>query len=110
MRRMTLGILSVRLVVLCLTGVCLMTGCGGSSHSSANDGATIVENGVVKHLTFEGGFYGIVGDSGQNYDPTNLDVNFQQDGLRVKFRAKLDTNYVGHLYGKGIDIILIDKL
>ena len=43
--------------------------------------------GTVVFL-FEGGFYGIRGDDGKNYEPTNHPQGFQTEGLRVRFEAK----------------------
>lgn len=36
----------------------------------------ISETGTVKYIDLEGGFFGIIGDSGKNYDPINLSEEF----------------------------------
>ena len=40
--------------------------------------------GTIKYMSVEGGFYGIAGDNGKNYDPIKLDKRFCVDNLRVK--------------------------
>ena len=49
----------------------------------------ITKTGTVKYFSFEGGFFGIAGDDGMNYDPINLDQNFKKDNLKIKFNGKL---------------------
>ncbi len=43
--------------------------------------------GTIHYEDLEGGFYGILADSGERYLPINLDDTFKTDGLRVKFSA-----------------------
>jgi len=67
--------------------------------------------GTMKLMGFEGGFYGIVGDDGSNYDPVNLSEEFKKDGLKVKFVIKLAETQVGfHMWGKIVEVISIKKL
>ena len=44
-------------------------------------------NGTIHYEDLEGGFYGIMADSGERYLPINLNDTFKIDGLRVKFSA-----------------------
>ena len=41
--------------------------------------------GTVVFLEREGGLYGLLGDDGGAYEPTNLPPEFTVDGLRVRF-------------------------
>lgn len=66
--------------------------------------------GTVKQLGFEGGFYGIIGDDGKNYDPTNLPQAYKVTGLRVRFTAKTTNLASFHLWGYGVDLISIERL
>lgn len=67
--------------------------------------------GTVKFLDFEGGFYGIISDNGENYDPINLSKEFQVDGLRVRFDAKKQENVASfHMWGTIIEIINIERI
>ena len=67
--------------------------------------------GTVVYLDLEGGFYGITGDDGNNYDPVNLPVDMQADGLRVQVVADPSPATAGiHMWGKLIKIIEIRPL
>lgn len=67
--------------------------------------------GTVKYLSFEGGFYGILAESGAEYDPLNLPAEFAVDGLRVKFDGKErpDKGSV-HMWGIAFEITKIERL
>jgi len=57
-------------------------------------------NGTVRYLLLEGGFYGIITDDGEHYDPVNLPREFQVDSLRVYFEGKvLHGIYSVHMWG-----------
>jgi hypothetical protein len=93
-------IIALLLVALTIT---TLVGCG---HRDA-----VSETGTVKYVNLEGGFYGIVGDDGQQYDPMNLDQTYQKDGLRVHFQAKIRQDIASiHMWGKIIEITKIEKL
>jgi len=67
--------------------------------------------GTVVYLDLEGGFYGIVADNGKRYDPINLPKEFQQDGLRVSFEAKIRDDLASfHMWGQLVEIIKINRL
>jgi inhibitor of cysteine peptidase len=62
-------------------------------------------------LDFEGGFWGIIGDDGEHYDPINLDSEFRGEGLRIYFEAKIRTDLGSyHMWGKIVEILKIQKL
>ena len=66
--------------------------------------------GTVKFLEMEGGFYGIVGDDGINYDVLNLSDEFKKDGLRVKFVIKPAANQASfRMWGQIVEVISIKK-
>lgn len=80
-----------------------------SSQFTTNDGL-IHGKGTVKYLSFEGGFYGVVGDDGKNYDPINMPQEFKVDGLRVQFTANL-TDYLSfHMWGYVTKLFSIERL
>lgn len=87
-----------------------------SIKSSGRDKVKIQGKGTIKYLSFEGGFYGIVGDDGKHYDPLNLPQEFRVDGLRVRFTAARDhavmtDNIVSfHMWGYIVRLISIEKL
>lgn len=72
---------------------------------------TISGTGTVHFLDLEGGFYGILGEHGEHYDPVNLGKDFQVEGLRVRFEAKRLKEMVSlRMWGTLIEIIRIEKL
>jgi len=67
--------------------------------------------GKIQYNDFEGGFYGIVGDDGEYYDPINLQSEFKEDGLQVKYTLKILENQTSvHMWGTIVKIIKIEKL
>jgi hypothetical protein len=67
--------------------------------------------GRVAYIDLEGGFYGIYGDDGVSYDPTNLPADFQKDSLRVLFNGTIITEGASyHMWGKTIKLNKIERL
>ena len=67
--------------------------------------------GRIQYNDFEGGFYGIVSDDGEHYDPINLPSEFEEDGLRVGFKLKtLENQSSIHMWGTVVEILEIKKL
>jgi len=66
------------------------------------------EGGEIVHNDFEGGFYGIVGDNGDYYDPINLPSIYQIEDLRVTFSADILNQSSIHMWGSVIGITKID--
>lgn len=67
-------------------------------------------NGKVVRLEFEGGFWGIVTDDGQNLNPSNLPADFQHEGLRVRGKAQAREGVMGiQMWGTPVHIIALDK-
>jgi hypothetical protein len=80
--------------------------------STACTGADMMikKGGTVRYISLEGGFYGIVGDDGKNYDPVNLPSGFQEDQLKVKFEGRILKDQVSfHMWGEIIEIESIVK-
>lgn len=72
--------------------------------------AEIHESGTITYLSFEGGFFGIVGDNGKHYDPINMPQEFKVEGLRIQFTANF-TDYVSyHMWGYIVRLISIERL
>ena len=66
--------------------------------------------GIIRYIDLEGGFYGIIGKRG-NYDPVNLPREFQQDGLRVRFTARVCKDLASiHMWGTIIEIISMQTI
>jgi hypothetical protein len=67
--------------------------------------------GTIRYLSFEGGFYGIVTDDGQHFDPVNLPDSLKEDGLRIRARVERMRGWVSiHMWGHLVRIITIERL
>ena len=61
---------------------------------------TIETTGTVTWVPLEGGFFGIIGDDGTQYDPVNLPEEYARDGLRISFTAAENGDVVSyHMWG-----------
>jgi hypothetical protein len=99
--------MSARLL-LAFLGLLLIGFC---SQSITRDSEIVSANGTIKYSNLEGGFYYIAGDDRRNYDPINLGAEFKQDGLRVRFRARVRTDMASvHMFGEIVEILEIGKL
>jgi hypothetical protein len=68
-------------------------------------GRRLVVDGTISFVDLEGGFFGILGDDGGDYDPINLPNDFAIDGLRVSIEARVRSDLVSfHLWGELIEI------
>ncbi|MBX7153053.1 hypothetical protein K1X84_15605 [bacterium] len=70
-----------------------------------NDENNVKKAGTIKFIELEGGFYGIAGDDSVKYDPVNLNEQFMQDGLRVRFKGYIDHS-VGTVHMWGYSLII----
>jgi len=81
------------------------------SYHAVNPKDAQIITGTVRYLDFEGGFYGLVADNGERYDPVNLLKEYKKDGLRVKFQVKEKKGMVGiHMWGKIVEVVKIETL
>jgi hypothetical protein len=82
-----------------------------SAQFGAKEGhAEIQGTGTVTYLSFEGGFYGIVGDDGKHYDPINMPQEFKVHGLRVRFTANFTDYPSYHMWGYVVRLVSIERL
>jgi len=98
--------LSLLAIFLMLCGAMLLvSSCGETSEE------VISSIGTVTYVDSVGGFYGIISDDGENYDSIDLGSEFQEEGLRIRFEAKLRDDIRSiHMWGKVIEITKIEKL
>ena len=62
--------------------------------------------GTVQYVELEGGFYGIVADDSTRYQPQNMAEEYQEDGLRVRFRAATkDSVMTAQMWGQPVEIL-----
>ncbi|MFO7447282.1 MAG: hypothetical protein R6W90_13010 [Ignavibacteriaceae bacterium] len=67
--------------------------------------------GTVVYMDLEGGFYGIVDDEGNKYNPTNLTEEFREDSLRVKFTFRRTKQQMSiQMWGTMVEITAMKKL
>lgn len=99
-------IIYIIVAAIMVTAMVIPATCTGEGRKSLVSGT-----GTVKFIELEGGFFGIVGDDGKNYDPLNLSKDFQQNGLRVRFEASLRPDIVTiRQWGTIIEITRIERL
>lgn len=61
--------------------------------------------GTVKYISLEGGFYGIISEMNEKYDPINLPKEFKKDGLKILFSFKERNDLANfHMWGKIIEL------
>lgn len=86
------------------------------------DGATLVTftrqldsrvftlRGTVRYVDIEGGFYGIVGNDGTQFQPVNLGSEWKKDGLQVSVTARPGEDGMSiYMWGQQIEIITIAR-
>lgn len=67
--------------------------------------------GKVKYLEFEGGFWGIVGEDGQEYRPVNMPEQLKHDGESVEVTARPAEGAMSmHMWGQPIKITAFHTL
>jgi len=80
------------------------------NHASIGQAVPVLTvKGKVVHVA-AGNFWGILGSDGRNYDPGTLPVAFQQPELQVQVEAKLVAKRPARMWGKAIEIVLIEPL
>ncbi len=71
----------------------------------------VEEEGRVVYVDLEGGFYGITTDGGARFLPLRLDPEYQRDGLRVRFRGRVQEQALTiQMWGTPIAIEGISRL
>lgn len=91
---------SICLLALLIMGALVVTaGCRDTG------GDLITFSGRVTRVPLEGGFYGIVSDKGEKYDPLDLKEGFRKDGLRVEVTARPRPDMASfHMWGEMVEI------
>jgi hypothetical protein len=81
------------------------------STATASAATHISGSGTVRFIEINGGFWGIIGDDGKNYDPLALDPAFQKEGLRVRFEAVPETDMMStRMWGTLITLVSIEAV
>ena len=67
--------------------------------------------GTIQYVELEGGFYGLVADDSTRYNPQNLSEEYQEDGLRVRFRAVTkDDVMTTQMWGTPVEMLDVMRL
>ena len=95
-------------VTLAIGGLVLLMGAlSGCFHEMD----TMEGTGTIRYIDLEGGFYGIETDAGEKLDPVNLRTEFEQDGLRVRFRVRMVKEVMTiHQWGSPVEILEMEAL
>ncbi len=95
-KRLLYGILEVCIFV----GICLFVYLSRPILLTKEQKESIISGiATVRYIPLKGGFYGLVSNDNKSYDPINLPKEFQRDGLKVKFKARVSKDrmsiYIG---------------
>lgn len=67
--------------------------------------------GKITYVDLSGGFWGIVGDDGQKYFPSDgIPQTLQKEGLRVKASYTPSQGFSIFMWGKQVDIKQIERI
>lgn len=103
------GIMLKILAVLIFSAIVLLQSCNSSGHDELFFGNTIRISATVSYISLEGGFWGLVSESGDKYQPVNLGKEFRKDGLKVEVRARVIEDTADfRMWGKRIEILEIE--
>ena len=92
-------------ILVLVMAIIMVSGCNGGGED------VISGTGRIQYIDQGGGFYGIVGDDDENYEPIDLTQRFQKDDLQIRFEANIlkEINSF-HMWGVAIEITKIEKL
>ena len=88
----------------------------GRREETANrdEGEIISGTGILKHIPLAGGFMGIIGDDGRNYNPINLRREFRLftkgEDWRVRFEARVRKVATIQMWGIPVEIVKMERL
>ena len=94
-------------LTMILTGLLLVVSAAGARA----EGREVAFTGTVQYQDLEGGFWGIVSDTGKKYVPINLSPSYHKQGFRVTVKAQLRADMISiHMWGSLIQIAEIEAL
>lgn len=103
---MRLPTLLCHVALLCLIAAPSPALSGGNEEK----GSPITVTGTIKYIDLEGGFYGIIADSGERYFPLNLDQQYKVDGQKVRVEGKVRKNVMTTtMWGTPLEILRIEQ-
>jgi hypothetical protein len=94
------------LSVLCMTVAPATISRGGDE----GKGNLMTMTGTITYIGLEGGFYGIIADSGERYFPLNLDRQYKVNNLKVRIEGKIRKNVMTTtMWGIPFEILKIER-
>jgi len=73
--------------------------------------STVSGKGIIVHVDLEGGFYGIVSETGERYDPLDLPDEFREDSISVYFEGTPKENMVTfRQWGTALELSTIRRI
>ncbi len=62
--------------------------------------------GTVHYISAEGGFWGIIGDDGKNYEPIHLPAELRKGGLKAEFTLIVLEGHISiRMWGTLVEIL-----
>jgi len=72
------------------------------------DQSMVHQTGTIRYIDIEGGFYGIIGSDGKNYEPVNLRPEFQLEGKEVTFTAEIHEEIESiYMWGTPVEVSML---
>lgn len=103
---------TITLLVVSLLGCKSLAGNGEEKQSMNGSHATesVQITGHIEFVPLEGGFWGIIGENGQQYEPASLPKAFQEDELPVRATLRPLTGQVSfRMWGTLVEIVSLER-
>lgn len=98
-------------IILTLLPLLFMVCKSSEDMQHMQNGDVFEEQGTVQYIDLEGGFYGIITEDGQRYNPLDLPEEYQVDSLRVAFTVrKVEDVATIQMWGTPVRVINISRL
>lgn len=65
---------------------------------------------TVQYVDLEGGFWGLVGDNGESYEPIDMPADMQRDGLHCSVTVSFPDVMTTRMWGVPVKIIRFEIL
>jgi hypothetical protein len=69
-----------------------------------------VTSGTVSRIELEGGFFGVVSDSGEKLFPVDLPDQFRIDGLRIRFVERDTSVFTIQMWGRAVSLDRVSRI
>jgi len=91
--------------------IAIMACSSGAPLLQSEEKGLIRGTGMIRYMELEGGFYGLIADTGQRYDVFDLAESFQQDSLRVRFGVRIRRGVMSiRMWGQPAEVVEMARL